>query len=218
MSLYVVATPIGNPEDLSLRARRLLQEADLIIVEEAKEARRLLKSLDLPLKPMKELNEHSRKEDLSELIEDCKNSNVALISDCGTPAFCDPGADLVKACRQNGVTVHSAPGPSSLMTFLSLLGERLDQFYFRGFLPAKTELRVEALREIKQKRQNTILMDTPYRMIKLLNELKDQLGDPQIILGIELSMENEAIYSGKVSKVLKELKSEKAEFVLLLKP
>lgn len=216
--LYVVATPIGHPDDLSPRARKILSSANAVIGEEWKELKQLLRLASATPKELYVLNEHSKKEDLQEFVELCRHKTVALVSDCGTPAFCDPGADLVKACQKENIKVHSIPGPSSLSTFISLCGVRLDQFLFRGFLPPRGDERIQALQELKSLNLAVVLMDTPYRLKRLLEDLKEHLGERRITLGLNLSMENEQILKGTAAQVLKILTVDKAEFMLLLDP
>lgn len=215
MPLTIVATPIGHPEDITIRAKSILEKAEIVIGEEAKPTRRLLKSIDVPpQKPIELLNEHSDQERIQELAKLCQQQEVALVSDCGTPGFCDPGADLVKACRQKQVPVTSAPGPSSLMTFLSLCGERLDRFWFEGFLPANTEMRLQRLTQLQKMKSTLILMDTPYRLKKTLENCVKQFPNRKLVLGTNLSKENEQFLSGSASQVLSQLNEEKAEFVM----
>lgn len=217
MSLYVIATPLGNPEDIGIRAQRLLQEAEVIFGEEAKPTRRLLKSIGVsPQKEIHLINEHSHLEDILELVEICRTKKVALISDCGTPGFCDPGAHLVQGCRQNNIEVKSIPGPSSLMALLSVCGQRLDQFYFQGFLPAKTVDRTSRLRELAKMKDPLVLMDTPYRLIKTLEDCHNHFPERVLILGLKMSQEEETVLQGKASTLLKSLPFEKAEFVLIV--
>ena len=217
MSLYVIATPIGNPEDISLRAKRLLDESDVVIGEEAKPTRRLLKSIGVP--PQKDihlLNEHSSREDLEELLKICKQHQVALVSDCGTPGFCDPGAHLVALCRGNKVPVFSVPGPSSLTALLSVCGHRLDQFYFQGFLPAKTEERTRRLKALASQKGPLVIMDTPYRLKKTLEQCREYFPKRKLILGMRMSQEDETVLEGSAQQLLKNLPFEKAEFVLIV--
>lgn len=217
MPLYVIATPIGNPEDMTLRGQRLIDEADFIIGEEAKPTRKLLKSIGLsPQKPMELLNEHSKSEDIMQLAEKCKGQNVALVSDCGTPGFCDPGAGLVAYCRKLDIDVKSIPGPSSLTALLSVSGQRLDQFYFRGFLPSKTELRQKALKTLSQITEPIILMDTPYRLKKTLEDCRLHFKKRKLILGVKMSFAEEAVFIGTAQEILKKIKHEKAEFILIV--
>lgn len=216
MSLTIVATPIGNPGDLSFRALSTLRCAQIIICEELKEGRRFLKKSEIPFPRMELLNEHSTQADVKELANLCATHAVALISDCGTPGFCDPGAPLVALCRKQGIPVTSVPGASSLMTFLSLCGRRLDQFIFMGFLPVQPENRQQALRSLKSERRALILMDTPYRLNRLMEELARTMPDRTCVLGINLTADNERILEGSLSEVSNSLEPLKAEFILLL--
>lgn len=218
MALYLVSVPLGNPEDITFRAQRILRESEILIVEELKPARKLLKELGLPLREMIQLNEHSTVEDLNELIEFCRNNAVALISDCGTPAFCDPGSQLVDLCRQRNIYVTAVPGPASLTNFISLSGVKLEEFYFRGFLPANSEDREKELRRIAGASVPIVLMDTPYRLQKLLTEIEVNLANPRIRLGINLTMDSEKFFVGSCREVKAQLEETKAEFVLLVEP
>jgi 16S rRNA (cytidine1402-2'-O)-methyltransferase len=217
MALYVVATPIGNLEDVSRRALKILSECELVIGEESKEASKLLKFLGLPAKPIEELNEHSRAKDLAELVEFCRHKTVALVSDCGTPGFCDPGADLVQLCRAEGVSVRSVPGVSSLAAFLSVCGQRLDEFLFRGFLPANREGRAKAMASLRGETRPVILMDTPYRLSRLLEELARMDPRREVTLGMDLSTDQETVLTGSAESVARTAGADKkAEFMLLL--
>ena len=122
MPLKLVATPIGDPKDITLRAIDVLKEADVVIGEERREVSKLLKSLGIEAKMLELLNEHSRDNDVTDLLELCRTKSVALVTDCGTPGFCDPGARLVAACRREGILSTPVPGASSLMCLLSVSG------------------------------------------------------------------------------------------------
>jgi 16S rRNA (cytidine1402-2'-O)-methyltransferase len=216
--LTLVATPIGNLGDLTLRAIEVLKAADLIGGEEKKETDLLRRRLGLSEKPYTLLNEHSTPQDLRELVEECRKKNVALVTDCGTPGFCDPGADLVNLCRMQSIPVTSCPGASSLMTFLSLTGRRLDTFHFEGFLPRETQERQERLKKLLKFKIPVIAMDTPYRMKKLVEEIQTIHPEKKITLGCDLTLPTEMIYIGTVTQVQNKLQHEKAEFLLLLEP
>lgn len=216
MPLYVVATPIGNDHDLSPRAKETLARCTTVIGEEFREASTLLKKHDIKDKKLEQLNEHSTPEDVQRLCDLCQEQEVALISDCGTPGFCDPGADLVAACRKRGIVIRSLPGPASLTTFLSLAGQRLDEFIFRGFLPANREERQRELKKLKAEPRAVILMDTPYRLTRLLEELSANLPDRNLTVGLDLSTEQENVVTGTASEVEKNLRGKKAEFILLV--
>lgn len=216
--LTLVATPIGNPGDLTLRAIEVLKSSDLIIGEEKKETELLMRRLEISNKSYRLLNEHSDAEDLALLLESCRSSNVALITDCGTPGFCDPGADLVEACRKAGIPVTAAPGASSLMTFFSLLGRRLESFHFEGFLPRENVERTARLSKLLKFRIPVIVMDTPYRLRKLIDEICVLQPDSKLILGCDLTQSSEQIYVGTAKKVSEQIQQEKAEFILLIEP
>lgn len=217
MSLQIVATPIGHPEDITLRAVRALREAEAIVGEERKPLFAMLKSLDIPRPELIEyLNEHTSDEDLKPLLELCKTKRVVLVSDCGTPVFCDPGSRLISLCRKNNIEVSSAPGASSLMVLLSLSGNPLKEFYFRGFLPAKTEHRREAIGQLKRHTCPIILMDTPYRLKALLRDLKEFMGDYNLLLGLDLTAPEEKIFDGPLRKLNLDQLPDKAEFILMI--
>jgi len=222
MSLTLVATPIGHPDDLTLRAIEVLKSADLILGEERRELMPFLKRLGLEKKPVDFLNEHSKPRDLDVFVEDCRQKNVALVSDCGTPGFCDPGADLVSLCRKAEIPVTSVPGASSLMMLLSLAGvnragQKLDQFVFLGFLPLDKNKRQKAILQIKKEIRPMIVMDTPYRLTRLLDELSLVLGEREALLACDLTTQDELIYEGTLQQIQKKVGEKKAEFLLLVR-
>lgn len=218
MSLTIVSIPIGNPKDISQRAIDTLTAATCVIGEERKDASQLLRSLGLTGKKLELLNEHSTDEDVRALADICAKEECALISDCGTPVFCDPGARLIALCRQRNIALTSNPGASSLMTLLSLSSVSLSEFVFRGFLPAENEARGKAVRELQKEKRAFILMDTPYRLKKLLAEMKQHFPERKFLLGVDMTYENEQILEGKIADIEKSLKETKAEFVLLAYP
>ena len=216
MSLTLVATPMGNIDDISVRAKKALETCEVLILEEFREGSTLIKALGIARKEMYQLNEHSQKEDIQELLGLCKTKDCALISDCGTPNFCDPGATLVKACRDQNIPVQSLPGPSSLMHILSLSSERLNEFYFRGFLPAKSDARSKAIEELKTDKRPLIIMDTPYRLTKTITELAEAMPKRKALLGINLTQEDEVVLENTLSSLSTEVGQVKAEFMLLI--
>lgn len=216
--LYLVATPIGDTSEITLRALEILKACDIVICESTKEASKLLRAHGITGKTYEILDEHSTPEDKAALVPLCSEKNVALVTDCGTPGFCDPGADLVRLCRQKNIPVKSALGASSLMGLLSLSGQRLDEFVFRGFLPAETEARARALKELTKEKRATIVMDTPYRLKKTLNDMKEHFGQRKFLLTLNLSQEDETVLEGSIDKIISALPFEKAEFMLLIYP
>ncbi len=193
MALFVVATPIGNPKDFTVRALEALRNADLVIGEEPKALRSILKAAGVQAPAVDRLNEHSTAKDIEFFVAECFEKNVALVSDCGTPGFCDPGADLVAACRKAGVAVHGLPGPSSLMTLLSIAGARVDSFVFAGFLTAKSEEREAQWRALEKEKRAIILMETPYRAAKFVLELAKHFPSRECVVGLNLTQENEKV-------------------------
>jgi 16S rRNA (cytidine1402-2'-O)-methyltransferase len=218
MALFLVPTPIGNSQDFTLRALDILKSADLIIVEEFKESSKQLRSVGIQNKPLDQLNEHSTPSDFLHLLEECRLKKVALISDSGTPGFCDPGNDLVKLCRKNHIPVQALPGPSSLMTLLSLTGIRMPQFLFKGFLSPETNTRQKELQKLRHCEIPIVLMDTPYRLKKLLSEIEQVFPHNLLLLGANLTQENEFVCEAPASVILKKLPYPKAEFILILYP
>ncbi len=216
--LHLVATPIGDTTEITLRALEILKSCDVIICESTKEASKLLRAHGITGKTYEVLDEHSTPEDKAALIPLCANKNVALVSDCGTPGFCDPGADIVRLCRQKNIPVKSALGASALMGLLSLSGQRLDEFVFRGFLPAETESRGKALKELTKEKRAIILMDTPYRLKKTLMDMKEHFSNRRFLLTLNLSQEEETVLEGHIEYLLSNLRVEKAEFMLLVYP
>lgn len=218
MSLILVATPIGHSKDITLRALESLREADIVIGEEFREVSTLLKRLEIVGKKMEVLNEHSKDDDILALAELCAQHKVALVTDCGTPGFCDPGARLVAVCRKKGIAVTTNPGASSLMCLLSLAGDNIKQFIFRGFLPAERDERQRALVEISRETQAVVLMDTPYRLQKLVGELAAAMPARRALLTLDLTQSTEEILEGSLQEISGRVQDRKAEFMLLLYP
>jgi 16S rRNA (cytidine1402-2'-O)-methyltransferase len=214
--LYIVATPIGDTNEISLRALEILKSAEVIICESTKEASKLLRVHGIAGKTYELLNEHTTPDEVKALAEICANKTAALVSDCGTPGFCDPGAHLVKLCRQKKIAVKSVLGASALMGLLSLSGERIDQFIFRGFLPAENEARKKALQDIQREKRPMILMDTPYRLKKTLGDLQEFFPKRRALLALNLTQTDETILEGTAENLMKQLPFEKAEFMILL--
>lgn len=218
MSLKVIATPIGEVSEISMKALTDLKEAKVIIGEEHKEIERLLKRLKIPLPQIEVLNEHSQADDVLRLADLCAAQEVALISDCGTPGFCDPGADLVRECRKRGIVIHSSPGPSSLMAFLSICGHRVDQFIFAGFISPNRENRGIELKSYLSQPHPVIFLDTPYRLGRILMDLAQVNRSQKLVVGINLGFPDERIEEGDAQSLAQKLQGQKAEFVLMALP
>ncbi len=217
-TLYIVAIPIGHPKDITLRALDVLSSVDMIICEDIRNASRFLKQCGLAEKPFAILSEHNEKQEADTLIEQLLlGNNAALISDCGTPVFADPGYELIRQASQAGIRVIPLPGPSSLITALSLLDRPLNQFIFGGFLPREKNERLAALRALKAHNMPIIIMDTPYRLEMLLLDVSKVFSPSQeILLAADMTQTTEKIYRGKVVDVLESLEKKKAEFILVI--
>lgn len=217
--LYIVSTPIGNYEDISLRALTTLKEVDFIICEEFKEAKRLLSHFQIS-KELVSLNEHNEKESSQEIFNSIKNGkNAALISDCGTPLFSDPGTTLVNQCIDAKIDVVPIPGASSILPALVGSGFKLDKFYYAGWLSPKNETRKKELLKLKAVKELIILMETPYRLSAILADVSKIFGAAtQICIAFNLTLPTEKFYRGRISDILKTVseKKLKGEFVLLI--
>jgi len=218
--LYIVSTPIGNYEDITLRAIRLIKECDLLICEEYKEARRLLSHFKIQ-KELIALNEHNEKEVTDEIIIQIKEGkSAALISDCGTPLFSDPGHYLVKVAIQNKIDIVPVPGASSLLAALVGSGMDFEKFYYYGWLSPKKEIRRKQLYDLRKIKDTIVILDTPYRLQSLLEDVTKIIGENvSVVLAYELTKENEKFYRGNAGNILNDVEREnlKGEFVLIIK-
>lgn len=214
--LYILATPIGDTNEITLRALEILKSTENIICESTKETSKLLKAHGISGKTYHILDEHSGPDDIENLLQLCKTNDVALVSDCGTPVFCDPGSTLIQKCRQNKIRVKSVLGASSLMGLLSLSSQKITQFVFRGFLSAETEQRKKDWLELKKETRAIVLMDTPYRMTKMIEELKLHFPQRRALIAMNLSSENELILEDKMDQLAQHVPKEKAEFMILI--
>ena len=217
-SLYIVSTPIGNYRDITLRALDVLKAVDAVVCEEYRQGSTLLKKLELPKKELMLLNEHNEQEMAAEIAQILLNGkDLALISDCGTPAFADPGTHLIQLATEYQIPVIPVPGASSLMTILAVSPLPMEEFYFAGFLPRKSELRKPRLYKLSKMRIPVILMDTPYRLGKLLVEVRQAFGKNRTItLALDLTLSSEKIYHGAVNDIIPQVGNRKSEFMLIV--
>jgi 16S rRNA (cytidine1402-2'-O)-methyltransferase len=218
--LYLVSISIGNDEDISLRALRILREVDLIVCEEWKYAKKFLKTCSIE-KPLEILNEHLEEEKSIEILHLLKEGkNIALISDHGTPLIEDPGFSLVKLAIQQNIKITTIPGASSILSGLILSGFSTKRFLYYGLLSAKKEERKRELLNLKNYPYTIIFLDTPYRLISLLEAIRDVFGENrQACLSANLTMASEKIFRGSIKNILNLIKKEsnkKFEFVLVV--
>ena len=216
--LTVVPTPIGNLEDITLRALRILKECDLILAEDTRTTSHLLKHFEIfkPLKSYHQHNEHKIVEDLINTIQ--QNNSTVLVSDAGTPAISDPGFLLVRECIKHGIVVETLPGPTAFVPALVNSGFPCNEFSFIGFLPQKKG-RHTKWQQLKEENRTFILYESPYRLLKLLEEIKENLGnDRNVCVSRELSKLFEENKRGKVTEVLEHFKQKtiKGEIVVVV--
>lgn len=220
-TLYVVATPIGNLSDISLRAIETLKLVDLIAAEDTRHSGRLLKHLDIST-PMQAYHDHSTPEQVDNLIAKLNSGkSIALISDAGTPLISDPGYPLVFKARAQGIRVEPIPGACAVIAALSASGLSSFQFSFEGFLPAKTHARQAILEWRKYDERTLIFYESPHRIVASLNDIQTVLGSERpIVLARELTKTFETFLSGSVSDVIETVRSDhnqqKGEMVILV--
>ncbi len=222
-TLYIVATPIGNRDDITVRALNTLKTVDLILAEDTRHSIQLLTSLGIK-NNLSSLHAHNEGDKSKQIIDQLlAGKTVALISDAGTPLISDPGYPLVKLARQNHVAVVPIPGPSALITALCAAGVPCDSFLFLGFLPAKQQARKTKLEELKDEPHTLIFYESTHRIIDCLNDLIETYGELcEVVLAKELTKTFERFESGAVVKVKEWLLADpghvKGEFVLIIPP
>ncbi|PKN76571.1 MAG: 16S rRNA (cytidine(1402)-2'-O)-methyltransferase [Deltaproteobacteria bacterium HGW-Deltaproteobacteria-10] len=217
--LYIVATPIGNLEDITLRALRILKDVNLIAAEDTRRTRKLLNAYEIST-PLISLHEHNEKEKSSVVIAKIKSGqSVAYVTDAGTPCISDPGYHLVKMAQEEDIRVIPVPGVSAVITALSASGFPADNFLFCGFLPAKENKRIKFLKEIQEEIRTVVFYESPARYLAALQDMYDVLGDREIVIARELTKIFEEIRYGKISNFLQSLVPAKAkgEFTILVK-
>ena len=218
--LYLVATPIGNYDDITFRALNVLKTADVIVYEERKEGLRLLAHYGISEKVVESLNEHNEAAASFHILEYLKqDKNVALISDAGTPVFSDPGQILVREAIDASIKIVPIPGASALLPALTISGFSIDEFLFYGFLSPKSNRRISELRQLRNERRTMVFMDTPYRLVPLLKDLAEVLGnDRRVCVALNLTMPDEKLYRGIALELYRlfEKKNLKGEFVVVV--
>ena len=217
-TLYLVATPIGNLEDITLRALRTLKECDVVAAEDTRRTGQLLKHFGIskPLLSYFQFNEARRSEQIIERLR--RGEKVALVTDAGSPGISDPGERVVKAATAAGLRVESVPGPSALVAALTASGLPTEEFHFIGFLPHKSGQRRRELERLKSIAGTLVFYESPYRVGKLLVELNDLFAGRQVVLARELTKKFEEYLRGTPAELLEVLqkRSLKGEFVVLV--
>ena len=217
-TLFLCATPIGNLEDMSVRAIRTLKEADLIAAEDTRNSIKLLNhfEIDTPMTSYHEYNKFDKGRVLvKKLLE---GTNIALITDAGTPGISDPGEELVKMCYEAGITVTSIPGPAACITALTLSGLATRRFAFEAFLPSDKKEREVILQELERETRTMILYEAPHRLVKTLELLYTRLGNRNITVVRELTKKHETAFHTTIDELIAHYENEKplGECVLVI--
>lgn len=200
--LYIVATPIGNLEDISLRALRILKEVDVIAAEDTRRTKKLLAHYDIST-PLTSYYDEIEREKAAELVKRLENGqNIALVSDAGTPTLSDPGFRLVREAIHAGAPVVPVPGASALLAVLSASGLPTDRFVFEGFLPAKRRERREKLRDVAQEPRTLVFYEAPHRLRETLADMLEIFGDRDAVFGREVTKAYEEFVRGSLSEAL----------------
>ncbi len=216
--LYIVATPIGNLEDITLRALRILKEADVIAAEDTRHTQKLLSKYDIHT-PLTSYHDHNKEEKAPVLVSRLlEGKNVALVSDAGTPGISDPGYFLINLCIAQAVPIVPLPGATAAIAALSVSGLPTDRFVFEGFLPSKHTARVKRLEELVKEDRTLIFYEAPHRIMQTLDDMRTALGDRKAVLTRELTKVHEQVIRGTLSEVKKQLEtgSMKGEFTIIV--
>ncbi len=214
-TLYVVATPIGNLEDISLRALKTLRQVSLIAAEDTRRTKRLLNSYDIKT-PMTSYHEQSRPAKLEKILAHLEEGDVALVSDAGMPGIADPGYELVVAAVERGILVVPIPGASVIITSLAVSGLPTDRFSYIGFLPRKSGQRRRLLKSVAEEAVTIIALETPHRLKVALADILEVLGDRRLAVCRELTKLHEEVFRGQVSQALEYFSEPRGEFVLVI--
>ncbi|MBE9482635.1 MAG: 16S rRNA (cytidine(1402)-2'-O)-methyltransferase [Chloroflexi bacterium] len=214
-SLYVVATPIGNLEDISLRALRILREVKLIAAEDTRRTKRLLNAYDIKT-PMTSYHERNKWTKLDYILSCLKGGDVALVSDAGTPGMSDPGYELIVTANQGGIPVVPIPGPSVVVTALVVSGLPTERFTYLGFLPRKINDRKRLLQSVAGEYGSIVVLETPHRLLAALNNMLLVLGNRKVAVCRELTKVYEEVFRGTISQAIDHFIEPRGEFTLVI--
>ena len=216
--LYLCATPIGNLEDITLRVLRTLKEVDLIAAEDTRNSIHLLNHFDIKT-PLTSYHEYNKVDKAYQLVEKMQQgTNIALITDAGTPGISDPGEDLVRLCYENGVEVTSLPGACACITALTMSGQPTRRFAFEAFLPTDKKERQAVLNELKDETRTMVLYEAPHRLVRTLKTLRETLGNRRISICRELTKKHETVFATKIEDALAyyDVQEPKGECVMVI--
>ena len=219
--LYVVATPIGNLEDITYRAVSVLSEVDAIFAEDTRHSRKLLDHYGVE-KLLISYHDHNESQRTEEILKRLMaGEQVALISDAGTPAISDPGYRVISSCRNRGIQVIPIPGPSALIAALSVSGVATDRFVFEGYLPARAKARAEQLKFVLGEQRTLVFYEAPHRLVAALHDMATVFGAEQkLIIARELTKRHEEFFQGTIQQAIDDFSARiiKGEFVLIVPP
>ena len=214
--LYLVATPIGNLEDITLRAINVLKDVDVIAAEDTRHTLKLLNHLKIN-KPLISYYKQTEKQKSEILIDKLlKGENIALVSDAGTPAISDPGEEIVKEAIKNNIEIIPIPGACALINALIPSGISTKEFLFIGFLPVNKKEKNQKLEELKNIKQTLIFYEAPHKLINTLEQINEILGDRNIVLAREITKMHEEFIRGKISEIKEKINDPKGEFVIIV--
>ncbi|MDD4984915.1 MAG: 16S rRNA (cytidine(1402)-2'-O)-methyltransferase [Dehalococcoidales bacterium] len=213
--LYLVATPIGNLEDVTLRALRTLREVGLIAAEDTRRTKQLLAKYNIKTS-LTSYHEHNKKAKLDYLLERLGSEDVALVSDAGMPGMSDPGYELVVAASEREIPVVAVPGPSAVITALAVSGLPVQRFVYLGFLPRRASSRVKHLESVAGECGSIVVLETPHRLRASLNDIRLALGDRRIAACRELTKVYEEVFRGTISEAIEHFTQPKGEFTLVI--
>ena len=215
-SLYIVATPIGNLEDITLRALNVLKNVDIIAAEDTRHTLKLLNHFEIS-KPLISYHRHNEDVKTEILIKKLKEGqNIALVSDAGTPGICDPGEEAIKKCIEENIKVIPIPGACAMINALICSGIDTSNFIFLGFLPLNKKLRNKKLKEIKDSIYTTIIYEAQHKLNSTLIDLKEILEDRQVVLARELTKIHEEFIRGNINEIIEKSKEIKGEIILVI--
>jgi 16S rRNA (cytidine1402-2'-O)-methyltransferase len=213
--LYVVATPIGNLEDISLRAIRILREVKLIAAEDTRKTRRLLAAYDIRT-PVTSYYEHNKLTKLDYLLQNLAGGDIALVSEAGMPGISDPGYELIAAAGRMSITVVPVPGPSSVTTALAVSGLPTDRFLYVGFLPNRAAARRRRLASVAAEPGTILALEAPHRLAAALQDILITLGDRRLAVCRELTKLHEEVFRGTVGEAIRHFTKPRGEFTLVI--
>ena len=214
--LYVVATPIGNLDDITIRALNILKDVDMVVAEDTRHTLKLLNHFNIS-KPLISYHRHNEDTKTEVLIKKLKEGqNLALVSDAGTPGICDPGHEAIKKCLENNIRVIPIPGACALVNALICSGLNTNEFIFLGFLPLNKKLRKNKLEEIKNFNRTSILYEAPHKLKTTLEDLKEIILDRKIVIAREITKIHEEFIRGTIDEIIKKTVNIKGEFVIII--